>query len=420
MTEFFTYRVAYGLLSLGLFSLSACQKESEQLATAPADSNLVSLHEAELAAQHSSNSFLVQQLIKQSPSGVAKQDILNVLAIPTRTQPAFYIANYRGGGYIILAADRRVEPILAYSETGSYQKEGKLPYGLTSWLTRNYDNMQQLRQHNELSAPSVATAQWTELLAAPVTKGKDKPTGTATNKEAPEPTPCQGYSETRTAGPLLVTAWGQGCDYNDYCPTGTYMCAHVPTGCVATAMSQIMYYWKFPNSIPWSAMETGRGNLAVASLMQQTGAAVGMQYSDQGSSANTYSIGDALRDTYHYTSVTYGDYNYSTVMANLNAGQPIVLQGFTDHAYSGWFGWGSEYGTGEAHAWVCDGYQNTYYNDCTTSGQSSLLHMNWGWNEAYIPSNYNGWYRESDWTVARTDKTLNFQYIKKMLYNIHP
>jgi hypothetical protein len=181
-----------------------------------------------------------------------------------------------------------------------------------------------------------------------------------------------------------------------------------------------MYYWRFPASFPWSSMTTTTGNPAVARLMQPNGSLVGMNYSDTGSGAPTQNIGDALRDNYHYSSVTWGDYSYSSVMANLNAGEPLVLQGFTDHAYSGLFGWGSEYGTGEGHAWLCDGYQNTYYNDCTTSGQSSLLHMNWGWNEVFSYNNYNGWYRESDWTVVRTDATFNFQYIKKMIYNIHP
>lgn len=220
----------------------------------------------------------------------------------------------------------------------------------------------------------------------------------------------------------MTTAWGQGCYYNDYCPTGTYACSHVPTGCVATAMSQIMYYWKYPASFPWSTMTTTTGNSAVANLMQQTGSSVGMNYSDTGSGAPTQNIGSSLRDTYGYQSVTWGDYNYSSVMANLNAGEPLVLQGYTGHAYSGLFGWGTEYGTGEGHAWVCDGYQNTFYNDCITSGQSSLLHMNWGWNEFYNygNSNYNGWYRESDWTVVRADATFNFQYIKRMIYNIHP
>ena len=50
----------------------------------------------------------------------------------------------------------------------------------------------------------------------------------------------------------------------------------------------------------------------------------------------------------------------------------------------------------------------------------SMLHMNWGWNEIGTSNNYNGWYNEGNWTVARTDQTLNFQYFKQMVYNIHP
>jgi len=342
-----------------------------------------------------------------------------VIPIPDQTQPAFYIFNYQGGGYIILAADRRIEPVLAYSETGKFQKSGLLPDGLATWLTKNYDNVKLLRQHKELIAPAIVTTQWTELLTAEPPVAVTKPT-TQTAFKIPPDDPCTGYSNTHTVGPLLVTAWGQGCFYNDYCPAGNASCSHVPTGCAATAMAQIMYYWKFPTSFLWATMPTTVGSPATASLMQQVGAAVGTSYSDTESSAPTQNIGSALRDTYGYKSVEYGDYNYDVVRANLNAGEPIVLRGFTDHSYSGILWWKVEHGAGEGHGWICDGYQDMTYNDCTTSGTYSMLHMNWGWNEYGIPTNGNGWYRENVWTVVQQNQTFNFQYMKQMVYNIHP
>lgn len=418
MFKYYTRRLTYWLLSLGLVSISSCHRDNEQLPVSPLDPNIVSLHDAEIAAQHSSNSFIVQQLIKQSKTPVIKQVIANFIAVPDQAKPAYYIFNYKDGGYIILAADRRVEPVLAYSETGSYQKSGVIPYGLTIWLTKNYENMQQLRQHKELSAPAIVTTQWAELLGNQSNPATAQPTNPTASRPLP---PCQPYSNTQTGGPLLATAWGQGCFYNDFCPTGTYSCGHVPTGCVATAMAQVMYYYRFPSSFSWATMPTTTGNSSVASLMSQVGVSVGMHYSDVGSGAATQNIVGALRNTFGYGSASYGNYNYNTLRNNIDALKPVVLQAFTDHSYTGILWWETEHPDGEGHAWVCDGYQDSLWDDCAGSnGSFSMLHMNWGWNEAFSSNNYNGWYREYNWTVTRTDASFNFQYFKEMVYNIHP
>lgn len=411
-----TPRLIYGLLSL--LSIASCQRGGEQLPAAPLDPNVVSLDEAEMAARHSSNSFIVQQLSKQRMVPVRQQTIANVIAVPEQTKPAYYICNYQGGGYIILAGDRRVEPVLAYSETGTYQKSGVLPHGLTVWLTKNYENMQRLRQHQELSAPRIVAAQWADLLG----DSDQPPMAPPSNRNAGRPLPpCEPYSNTQTGGPLLATAWGQGCFYNDFCPLGSYNCGHVPTGCVATAMAQVMYYHRSPATFTWTTMPATTGNMDVAYLMSQAGSAVGMHYSDTGSGAPTQNIATALRNTFGYGSASYGNYDYNLLRSNIDARNPVVLQGFTDHSYTGMLWWETEHPDGEGHAWVCDGYQDTLWDDCAgDNGSFSMLHMNWGWNEFGSANNYNGWYREYNWTVTRTDNTFNFQYFKEMVYNIHP
>ncbi|MBN2777197.1 MAG: C10 family peptidase [Bacteroidales bacterium] len=53
-------------------------------------------------------------------------------------------------------------------------------------------------------------------------------------------------SQTKS-GFLLGTRWGQGCFYNTQCPNDLNIpCLHTVTGCVATAMAQIMKHWNFP------------------------------------------------------------------------------------------------------------------------------------------------------------------------------
>ena len=64
----------------------------------------------------------------------------------------------------------------------------------------------------------------------------------------PDPPPdCEDHTYY-TRGPLLGTRWGQGCGYNSYCPYNpeSPYCFRCPTGCVATAMAQVMRYWQYP------------------------------------------------------------------------------------------------------------------------------------------------------------------------------
>lgn len=420
MLKIFTPTTNRWLLKLCLVGTFACQQNIQQEAITPATPNLISLQEAVSAAQHSPTSTFVQQLLKHK----AKQhNTSDIVVVPNQAHPAFYIVNYQEGGYVILAADRRVEPVLAYAETGHFQKTNKLPQGLAVWLSENYRNMQHLQQLANLPVPQVVAKQWQELLApASQEEVATAKAGSPVSRPAPTDPGCQDYSYTTTAGPLLATAWGQGCSYNDFCDIGTYNCGHVPTGCVATAMAQIMYHFKKPTYFAWANMPTTSGSSAVANLMHEAGLSVGMQYSDTGSSAPTANIGSALTSTYGYQSVEYEDYDYGKMRSNIDAGRPIVLQAFTDHTTTGMWWWEETHPAGEGHAWVCDGYQSTTWQDCSCGcgGSMAMLHMNWGWNELFASNNYNGWYRENDWTVVRTDATFHWQYFKKMIFNIRP
>lgn len=93
MFKFPTHRLTYWLLNLGLFSTVSCHKDSEQLTVLPLDPNSISFHDAEIAAQHSSNSSIVQQLSKQSKNPVTKQVIADAIAVPDQIKPAYYIFN---------------------------------------------------------------------------------------------------------------------------------------------------------------------------------------------------------------------------------------------------------------------------------------------------------------------------------------
>lgn len=204
--------------------------------------------------------------------------------------------------------------------------------------------------------------------------------------------------------PLISSEWGQDKPYNDQCPishsTDTHSTGRSATGCVATAMSQIMKYYKYPlhgqgtatttTDVPntpnrkwiytvdfstatydWDNMLDHYAGVdyskvqgdAVALLMYHTGMAAKMQYSPDGSGAYTADAATALRDNFLYASTvrvcTRSSYDMLTwmdlVYTELNASRPILYTG-------------NDAATGYGHAFVIDGYQS-----------DGLVHVNWGW-----------------------------------------
>lgn len=169
--------------------------------------------------------------------------------------------------------------------------------------------------------------------------------------------------------PLIETQWDQDAPYSNMCPN------KYPTGCVATAMAQIMYYHKYPNTFDWDAMktsykstDTGDAADAVAKLMADIGEKVFMKYSANGSSASSNDISEALRYDYGYSETTeyvsrdcYTAQSWDELLYNeLVASRPVL------------FGAQSMTPTGQGgHAFVIDGYE--------AKDGVGYFHVNWGW-----------------------------------------
>ncbi len=419
-------------LSLALMTFFSCKKDlsvknpvslSANTTAAPKDSNFVSFAIAAKAAKQVNNSHLVSGIITkkiiQSTGGLSGRPILDSLAVPDNVNPSFYIFNYVGGGYAIMPADKRVEPILSYSNNGYFPHSGALPWGLANWLSLNHKNMQLLRKNTTLKVPPGVAMLWNEL--AVVDSGRTK----AVNQALPPPPPCEPTYSSQTVGPLLSTTWGQGAPYNYLCPLGNpqILDGYMVTGCVATAMAQVMYYWKTPTTYNWSLMPLSyndnginyTGNRDVAQLMVDIGKSVNMQYTDTASSPyispwpfySTISCTWAFKRAFNYSSSAEGSYDYLNVIGNLNAGEPVLLSG--DAANAG------------GHEWVCDGWEQENYNWCPSNGSPGggeswlYLDMNWGWDGLS-----NGWYYFNQWIVTAGTNTYNWQYSPSMTYNIHP
>lgn len=278
----------------------------------------------------------------------------------------FYVFNYNAGGFVIVAADDAVIPVLAESNTGRFDTEISNPsvqywmdgYNkqITDIVAGNFDNTLTLQEWNKI---------------------RDNDFPRAIND----------------VGPLVTTTWDQGCYYNTQCPvdagSGFGACGHVWTGCVATTMAQLAKYNSFPahgylshsyvdptygqqtanfatTTYNWAAMPNNvtSANASVASIMRQAGIAVDMQYGIDGSGAHSEDVAFALVKYFNYDPATISfeqKNNYTAtawsdlLKADLNAGRPMYYSG--DDGASG-------------HAWVCDGYRTS----------DNKFHMNWGWS----------------------------------------
>jgi hypothetical protein len=273
---------------------------------------------------------------------------------------AYYIFNAGDDhGFVVVAGDDAVSPIIGYADKGSFLPDS-IPSDLQALLNSYSEEMTLLRSH-----PS---------LAAPVYRHK-------------------------AINPLLSTLWNQSAPYNMYCPTVANETEQSVTGCVATAMAQVMYYHQWPQDatqeIPaysyaydqnttvdieaapsttfdWDAMRTQYGSetesdaaKAVGKLMYWVGRSVKMQYTSYGSGASSTLIPIALKRYFNYDDSTrlivrseHSSSEWDQIIYNeLFLNRPVIISAT------------SVSGDAEnGHCFVCDG--------CDANG---LYHINWGW-----------------------------------------
>lgn len=286
----------------------------------------------------------------------------------------FIFNNENGKGFVIIAADDCVTPILAYSYDNNFVTDN-LPPNLKDWLD-GYAEQIHIAVEMKTQATDEIKTDWNCLRE---------------QKNLPIKSETQVY-------PLISTTWNQSPYYNALCPYDYTHNERTVTGCVATAMAQIMKYWSYPEHgfgshsyIPqnhpeygtqyadfssttyqWSSMPNNvtSSNTAVATLMYHCGVSVEMNYDipeNGGSGAQIasqdgyyeYCAENALKTYFDYKNSLHGvlkqdDSQWINLLkTELDNARPILYAGF---------------GTG-GHAFVCDGYNNSNY-----------FHFNWGWS----------------------------------------
>jgi hypothetical protein len=325
-----------------------------------------------------------------------KKEVKSILEVPDNNRvTAYFIINYKDGGFVILAGDKRSEPVLAFSESNQFDLNTEyFPSGLVDWLYSSKESIETIRLNNIEIQPKTKRL-WDNLL-------NGESDILSYNIVPPDDPDCTTYTVKK--GPFLPTTWGQGCGYNSQTPSlscGPF--SHAWTGCVATAMAQVMKYHQYPTNYSWSNMPNSSGTSTTAGLMADIGNAVSMSYNCEGSGADTRNnVAPAFINTFGYSTASYADYNYQTVKNELDYNRPVILRGGRN---TGWWIFG-QYSDG--HTWVCDGYLN-YIDPCW--GSILKFNMNWGWD-----GSYNGWYSFNNFNPGEH----TFNYKTGMVYNIKP
>ena len=279
----------------------------------------------------------------------------------------YYVFNIGDNeGFVIVSGDDAAYPVLGYSSEGHIDMNN-LPENMKSWLDGYALSLEKIQEMN---------------LPARIERKAESDTWQPIAK-------------------LVTSEWNQLYPYNRKCPKfpGDYQ--RRPTGCVATAMAQVMYYYKWPVdetapidaytfrdepawggdgskrkldalepiTFDWESMldiydyySDDKSENAVAELMQYVGHSVKMMYGVEASGAFSEDIAGALVNIFGYKNtarIVYRD-SYSTqekweeVMYNeLVENRPILYSGVTKD--------------GAGHQFVCDGYEDGFF------------HINWGW-----------------------------------------
>jgi hypothetical protein len=294
-----------------------------------------------------------------------------------KVEDAFYVVNF-DNGWVVVSADDATTPVLGYNLNGKYPSEETANYNFKSWMQHYIDQYEFVKSH-DIQASSDISLEWDRY-----------------NTNNPD---ILTNADRDVSTPLLTATWNQDNPYNLLCPADDAgPGGHVYVGCVATAMAQIMHYWRYPDNgsgsfayyqypygvisanfdttYYWNGMQDQINNSNpwdIALIGFHAAVSVQMDFGPDGSGSYSWDVPSALEDHFNYSpAANYIEKNnYSTsvwenyMQQDLDQEHPIYYSGFSSSG---------------GHAFVCDGYQGMNY-----------YHFNFGWS-----GSGNGFYTLQD------------------------
>lgn len=314
-----------------------------------------------LASQAEARTLTPEAALQRARQAAGTPTAIRAMRTPAKVTPAltlteaqmpvvYVIADQEDNGYMILSADDIAAPVLGYSETGSFDP-ANMPENMRFWL-----------------------GEYQREIASAITAG-------ATAYKAPR------AASRATVAPMLTTKWNQDAPYNGLAPVinGT----KCPTGCVATAMAQVIKWHGYPTkgvgsnsyklgtetlsfnfantTFEYSKMLNSYNNSssteskdAVATLMYACGIAVNMGFGPAASGAMSGAVPMAMREYFGYDKSAKSVLRFPYTKEQW---EEIVYNEMTQNGPVFYAGTGD----GGGHAFIADGYRDGYF------------HFNWGW-----------------------------------------
>lgn len=376
-----------------------------------------------------SNDTLSTDVKNLRKSGERKTKKSTETVVDEEGNPLYYIINFKEDGYVVVSADYRAIPIIAFNDTGEllYERDKGIN-GLAVWFEQSKEQIKDIKKSNK-DVEKVIKKAWKEYL-------KDGFIIPTNKKGRPSDTNCQEWyqygqfmcqNSTTTYGPHLTTFWGQrrvstvllsnakDCDW----------CGRYLAGCGPVAIGQVAKYLRrfdtnpynyasMPNSTENFDCNTfNPGQNEVARLIRDIGLSANSNY-DYFGTCNTltwpWKIGSGLNGSgvngNNIIMVTHQPSNYQTLKNELIAGFPVIFVGYDPYDWGVFQNW---------HIWVCDGYKEQVYSEfncntlsCDTFGYA-YLHMNWGWS-----GNSNGYFGFASFAAGGSNYTNGLAFYKNI------
>lgn len=307
-----------------------------------------------------------------------------------------YIFNAENA-FVVISGDKSAQPVLAYIDHQLYNDSDVVP-PFEMWVNHYANQIEQIKKQHIVQNQHVEY--WQHILSgAPAFRSGDE------------------------VEPLLLSKWDQGEYYNYYCPrdfAGDN--GRVVTGCVATAMAQLLYYFRFPETGVGSYSYTDEHygvqsadygnttynynamcdeptciNAEISKLIYHCGVGVDMHYGPDGSGMTNHSAARVLRTFFKYSPETEylfrdsTDLNWdSVIVSHLNRRIPMYYAGWSLPNING-------------HAFICDGYK--------TIDSCYYFSFNFGWS-----GDMDGYYYTNSLYVGG----YNFNLAQELIVNGYP
>ena len=340
----------------------------------------------------------------KNDSRISDFNINSVETYSNNNTTIFHIFNLANNGFILVAADNVISPILGYSFENNYISYD-IPTNI-NYLFNLYSD--ELIEQSLSNRPNeVINNLWTKFLQ-----------------------PLEYEGQNRSVSPLMSARFDQTTPWNDMCPEDADGSGgNVLVGCVAVSMAQIMHYWSYPEIgygshsynhweygyhyanfgsafYDYSNMPANYATEESQKLLYHAGVAVNMGYGTDGSGAQVFGSNPsafyAMRNYFLFNNNMNQVYpgNYSTtqfralLQEQLNNNKPMIYVGYSNDG---------------GHAWNIDGYDGDYF------------HNNWGWggsqNGFFLLSSLNGFNSDQGAIINMEPQSLNNPNVTLQSYN---